>query len=66
MNCIINKKALFAYPDALLLAAERPQERHQDEEREEGRLKDQQICKESSLMKGSPVKRQRTYYPVLP
>ena len=42
------KKALFAYPDALLFAAECPQERHQDEEREEGRLEDQQICKESS------------------
>ena len=37
------RKALFAYPDASLLAAERPQERHQDEEREEGRLEDQQI-----------------------
>ena len=42
------KKALFTYPDALLFAAECPQERHQDEEREEGRLEDQQICKESS------------------
>ena len=36
----------YPYPDASLLATERPQERHQDEKREEGRLEDQQICKE--------------------
>ena len=49
-GCVIELKIFtsgrFPYPDASLLAAERPQERHQDEEREEGRLEDQQVCKE--------------------